>query len=1247
MSRSQSLTLELQSIRDGQASIEHQIDIHVNDLFNVKENSQLSLEDVLAGLRYVMDYRLKGGRLPNLDFEIMKRLCEGLLLNMSVSEGGLLKRRMTVEANEAFILFGEFLEEVEEFRRAVGEKNVADLHHALRLHRRCRKDASPEVKQAAVAVIHMLTNLFPQFSDWRELVKDDDQSDVEKVIKEFTDKIKKPSMPPLQGVVLPPPSLYFDRDVTRLLKMFRTSLTDGFSSSNIQPLLDHYGPNQLPEPPKPSILQMIFNQLKDFMVLILLAAAVVTAVEKDFKGMSVLLFVIVLNTIIGFTQEYKANKALEALQKLTVPQAQVIRDGQQIIIDSATLVPGDIVILEEGDAVPADVRIVESSNLGIIESILTGESLPVIKNVKKIWTRTRNLPLGDCKGNAFMSTMVAKGRGKGLVVRTGEDTEIGKISAAISSSKKTITPIQRKLSKLGKILVVVSIFLCVLVIVIGVAYRHDAKEMINIGLSLAVSVIPEGLVAVTTVTMAVGVRRMAKRCAIVRTLPAVETLGSVTIICSDKTGTLTEGKMGPSELWTADSSLYSFTESTSMDPNEGGIIYSSPEYLQRTFKAPRNSTDRLSLPQNNEKQIEKVDYKLLKPQEIPRNSNDAPPHLIASLMISSLCNNSSVIKDKESENEWKGVGDPTEVALVLAAQKGGISKNYWEKECNFTKVHENPFDSERKLMSVVYKVANSPLLEHFKPTNLVLAKGAPEELLRKCTHHLPETPTSKKIEQFDLILGQKEDCRPIELTDEFIDKVSEQSSRMASRGLRVLGLAFKSVDVEEEFPLFSTSPSNDDNNNNDNDNDNNNNNDNNIDTINSTTELPRPDPSSPSSSPSFSENNLTFVGLIGLIDPPKKTVKESIQKCKEAGIRVVMITGDHVATATAISTEIGIIEPNVPNMSRAIRGAELDLLSEEAIAELNPFPNVFARVSPDNKLKIVQALQNLGNYVAMTGDGVNDAPAIKAADVGVAMGISGTEITKQAADIVLTNDDFSTIVAAVEEGRQVFDNILKFIVYLLSCNGAEIIVMLLCAVINVDLPFTTIMILFANIIADVPPAISLGVEPAEGGIMKRKPRNPKAGILDIYTTSILIMQAFIMALATFGIYEIALNIENISLEDSRSLAFSTLTTMQLFQGFLSRTLYESVFKTGILGNKWMIVGVFGSFISLIIGTYLPGIKDWLTLTPIPIFGWTKILICLIIQLIFSETAKVIGRRYRNKESERLRNLSDSIMEEDY
>ncbi|CAG8461817.1 11158_t:CDS:10 [Acaulospora colombiana] len=1151
MSRSQSLTLELQSIRDGQASIEHQIDIHGNVSVRINENSQLSLEDVLAGLRYVMDYRLKGGRLQNLNYELMKRLCDGLLLNMSSTEGGLLKKKMTPSADQTFILFGEFLEEVEEFRLAVGEKNVSDLYHALKLHRRCRKDADQEVKRAAARIIRMLTEWFPHFSDWRELVKDDEQGDVEKVIKEF-EKSESPSMPP--RVALPPPSLYFDRDVTRLLKMFRTSLSDGLSTSSVQLLFDHYGPNKIPEPPKPSILNMILNQLKDFMVLILLAATVVTAAESDFKGMSVLLVVIVLNTIIGFTQEYKATKALEALQKLSVPKAKVIRDGQQVDIDSSQLVPGDIVVLEEGEAVPADVRIVENSHLEVIESALTGESLPVSKNVKKIWTRTRKLPLCDCKGNAFMSTVVFKGRGKGLVVRTGSDTEIGKISAAISSAKPVTTPIQRKLAKLGKFLVILAILLCILVVIIGIVYKHSTKDMISIGMSLAVSVIPEGLVAVTTVTMAVGVRRMARRNAIVRTLPTVETLGSVTVICSDKTGTLTEGKMGPSELWTADDTIYSFTDPTSLDPNEGKIVtYPRDYYRQRTFKTRS---------QHSILKTEKTDSLTFQPQEVLRNPTDAPAHLVAAMLISSLCNNSSIIKKDETENEWKGIGDPTEVALVLAAQKGGFSKSYWEKECGFTKVYEKPFDSERKLMSVVYQ----NMSEHFKQINFVLVKGAPEELLGKCTHYLPNVTKSEKVVPFDVILGEKGGFEPCDLTDEFVDKVSEQSSRMASQGLRVLGLAFK-LAYEKEFPFFSSDAD---------------------EKVESRTEETDTTPESPSTNPLFAEKDLTFVGLIGLIDPPKKSVAESVRRCKEAGIRVFMITGDHAATATAISTEIGIIEPEVPHMNRVIRGAELDLLSEDAIMQLDPFPNVFARVSPDNKLKIVEALQNLGNSVAMTGDGVNDAPAIKAADVGVAMGISGTEITKQAADIVLADDDFSTIVAAVEEGRQVFDNILKFIVYLLSCNGAEIVLMLLCAIINVDLPFTTIMILFANIIADVPPAISLGIEPAEGDLMKRKPRDPGSGVLNAYTASILIMQTFVMALATFGLYEIALKVEKISLEDSRSLAFATLTTMQLFQGFLSRTLNESVFRTSFFGNKWMIGSVIGSFITLIIGIYVPG-----------------------------------------------------------
>ncbi|CAG8547234.1 10270_t:CDS:10 [Paraglomus occultum] len=1202
---SRDLTLELASIRDGKVSIEHQIDIHVNDLFGIQNNPQLSLDDVLSGLHYVVDYRLKGGRLPNLDADLMKRLCKGLLFNMKYTEGGLLKRKLTAEAQDAFILFGEFLEEVEEFRQAVAQENVSDLCDALRLHRRCRNDAPPEVKQAAIAIIHMLTEWFPQFSDWHEFVKEDDHSDVEKVLKGSTSTIKKPLMPVFQGALYPPPSLYFDRNVTRLLKMFRTSLTEGLDTASVQDRYKHYGPNKLPDPPKPSIIKMLLHQLTDFMVLILLAASIVTAAEKDFKAMAVLLVVIVLNTVIGFTQEYKANKALEALKKLNVAQAQVIRDGQKMVINSSELVPGDIVILEEGDAIPADVRIVEAASFHVVESILTGESVPVLKNTKKVWTKTRHLPLADCKGNAFMSTMVAKGRAKGLVVRTGNNTEIGKISAAITSVPNVQTPIQRKLATLGKWLVVLAVLLCALVVAIGIAYARNTRDTITIGISLAVSVIPEGLVAVTTVTMAIGVRRMAARNAIVRTLPSVETLGSVTVICSDKTGTLTEGKMGPTELWTADDSLYSFTEPTSLDPNRGQMLRALREYKQQ----PKSSVASLILTESAA--VKKEKKEILQednPQEVSKDIKETPAAVVTALMITALCNNASVVPDDTKGSGYKGIGDPTEVALVIAAQKGGFPKDYWEKQKEFKKIYEKPFDSERKLMSVAYEVPESIYTDaevdvspNYKPV-IVLAKGAPEQLLQKCTARLPASTSSPQT-SFNI--------QPVPLDDSFGDLVSEQSSRMAAKGLRVLGLAYKRVSVLDKDSLSSDDTQKDDTQ------------EDVTPTVNDAESV------EPVSDPAFAENGLTFVGLIGLIDPPRKGVAESIAKCKNAGIKVIMITGDHAVTATAIATDIGICEPGVLNMSRTIRGAELDLLSDEAIAELKPFPSVFARVSPDNKLKIVKALQALGNSVAMTGDGVNDAPAIKAADVGVAMGMGGTEITKQAADIVLANDDFSTIVAAVEEGRQVFDNILKFIVYLLSCNGAEIVLMLLCTIINIDLPFTTIMILWANIIADIPPAMSLGVEPAENDIMKRRPRNPKSPVLSKMVTSMIIAQAFAMALLTFGTYKIALDFEHIPLEDARSLAFATLTTLQLFQGFLSRTVNESVFKTGILGNKWMIASVLGSWGLLILGIYTPGIRQWLSLTPVPIFGWGKIAICFVILSLISETVKVIARRVRD------------------
>ncbi|KAL1922258.1 uncharacterized protein VTP21DRAFT_9797 [Calcarisporiella thermophila] len=1199
----ESINIEVSSGWDGKASIEHQIEIHVHDLFDIKDNQGISLSDVLAGLRYVLDHRLRGNRHPNLDFDLMKRLCEALLIFTGEDNGGLLRRRPTVEGDEAFLLFGEFFQEVEEFRQAVSQKNIADLRFALKIHRRLQPYSTSEQKQAAVALLRMFSDYFEW--DWRDLVKEDELDDAIDVMEEFKDKTAK--LPDIgKGVLLPPQALYFDRNVSRVLKMFRTDIENGLSDEVIPSLRQHYGPNKLPEPPKPSIFKMILNQLKDFMVLLLIVAAIVTGAKGDLKAMAVLLIVVVLNTVIGFSQEYKANKALEALRNFELGKATVIRNGKQHEVPFLELVPGDLVVLEEGVAVPADLRLVEVSQLEVVESVLTGESVPVQKDTEAIKAQTRKLPLGDCKCIGFMSTLVARGRAKGIVVRTGNYTEIGKISAAISSQSKTKTPMQRKLATLGKWLVALAILLCVIVVVAGVLYKKDTNQMVNIGIRYLLTILPfvfyfwyKGLVAVVTVTMAIGVKQMAARKCIVRTLPAVETLGSVTFICSDKTGTLTEGKMGVSEIWTSDDAIYSLTESTSLNPTKGEIIHVNKNSARRPSQSD-------SLVESSTQSTEADESKKLSTLATDITADETPsigermdevvprgdytklsPTLFLSLMVSCLCNNSSIEAAEGTEN-WKGVGDPTEVALIVAAQKAGFPKVWW-RQLGIVRLSERAFDSERKVMSVLVRI-NGDEKEEKKGSSeydhdIILAKGAPEQLLRRCVNYLPTTSTSSSDDRPTTLRTQLE-SKPVEMDDDFEHLVSNQASVMAAKGLRVLGLAYRRI--------------------------------------------PRVDGQIDPNEPPYAEKELTFVGLIGLIDPPRSGVAESIKKCQEAGIHVVMITGDHVVTATAIAYKLGIMKKDVRGMNRAISGQELDVLSDDAIAELTPFPNVFARVSPDNKLKIVQALKKRKDVVAMTGDGVNDAPAIKAADVGVAMGIGGTEVTKQAADIVLADDNFTTIVAGVEEGRKVFDNIMKFIIYLLSCNTAEIIVMLVASVAGLPTPFTPIMILWANIIADVPPAMAIAMEPAEIDLMQRKPRDPQRKILTLSSSLNLLLKAFLMGGLSMGLFLIALYVEGIQLRDAQSLAFMGLTTLQLLFAPLTRTVRESIFLTNPFSNVWMIYALILSFALLIMGNLIPPWAEWLEMNPLPGFAWAKIVICCGILVVFSEIEKLIRRIYYRK-----------------
>ncbi|CAO3636431.1 unnamed protein product [Cunninghamella blakesleeana] len=915
-----------------------------------------------------MEYRIKGGYHSNLDATIMNRLCEGLLLCTGHTEGRLLRKHPTDAADAAFFLFGDFLEEVNEFRTAVNNRDTFELRNHLKIHHRCRSYSTEEQKRSAIAMIQLLKSFTN--NDWHDFVKESDHGDMEALLKtplaiEIEQQTNSKMPPPQYHPKLhlpPPPRLYFDRSVDKILAMYSyTDKDKGLPNDIIPALREHYGINKLPDPPKPSALKMLYTQLTDFIILILLAAAVVEAGQREFNSMAVLLVVVVLNTIIGFSQEWKASKTLNALMNLSVPQARVIRDGEVQLLDSECLVPGDLIILDEGDAVPADIRLIEVSQLEVVESILTGESLPVAKSIDPIKAKSRRIPLGDCKGSAFMSTTVARGRAKAIVVRTGVQTEIGKISTAIQdgSKNKNKTPVQKKLDKLGKYLVLIAILLCILVVVIGIAWKKDVVTMINVGLSLAVSVIPEGLVAVTTVTMALGVRRMAANQCIVRTLPAVESLGSVTVICSDKTGTLTEGKMGVAEIWTGDDIYYRFLDSTSMDPNRNEIIKEIPEHrkeyhqpigftnsIVQSESSNESSTDSSKLNNNTVSQIQSnggnINFESLKTDLYEQYT----PHLKYTFMISSLCNNSSVSMDEETK-EWVTIGDPTEVALTVASQRGRLDKLYWEQKEKMIKVHERAFDSERKLMSVIYKqeATNSSYLTDLpssssSPSNStkvyqkeeieddlidywVLCKGAPEKVLTKCNTYLT-SPTSYTDNKSSLTTLSS-------MNDDYLEQILKQSSSMASQGLRVLGLAFKKIKVS-----FKQIEKKD------------------IDKI-----------------TSLAENEFTFVALTGLMDPPKNGVQEAVTTCQEAGIRVMMITGDHIDTATAIAEKLGIFKKNVHGLNRAILGRELDLLSEDALIELDPFPNVFARVSPDNKLTIVKALQKRGEIVAMTGDGVN------------------------------------------------------------------------------------------------------------------------------------------------------------------------------------------------------------------------------------------------------------------------------------
>ena len=895
------------------------------------------------------------------------------------------------------------------------------------------------------------------------------------------------------------PNLPYNQKPEELFSTLETDPEEGLSSTEASKRLEKDGKNVLPEAKKVSPLELFLKQFASFMIYILLGAIGLSLFLRDYKDAILIGIVVIVNAIIGFYQEYKAEKTLASLKKMASPTAKVLRDGQIDEIATAKLVKGDIVILEEGDLIPADVRLFESVGLSINESILTGESVPSQKDADDLIEN--KVAVGDQLNMAFMGTIIASGNGRGVVTATGAITQIGRIAATLAIPYEKPTPLQKNLNTLGKYLVIAAISISIVIFIIGLFQGRDIKELLFTVISLAVAVIPEGLVAVVTVTMAIGVQHMARRNAIVRSLPAVETLGAVNVICSDKTGTLTEGKMVATDLWVGEKL---FTVSgTGVSPE--GSIYVDDEPV-----------------------------------------TELSADLTMALTILSLCND-SVLQRSEGDS-WEAVGDPTEISLQVLSHKLGVEKENLEEKWEF--IEGLPFDSDRKRMSVLHRNPEKEII--------VLTKGAPEEIIDACT---------KVREQGEVV----------ELTPAKRKHFRQINVDMAERGLRVLGIAYRPLaQLNEDIE------------------------------------------------PESVEQDMILVGMVGVLDPARPEAKKAVEECKKAGIEVMMITGDHPATAVNIATGLGFFNPS---RDKVMTGEELDSLSEDQLIALTPFPKVFARVSPENKLILINALRKMKYVVAMTGDGVNDAAAIKHANVGVAMGKEGTDVTRQAADIVLSDDNFATIVSAVEEGRRIFTNIRKFIRYLLSCNMSSVLAILFATIAGIPLPFTPIQILWLNLVTDTPPALALGFDQLEKNAMEKPPRDTKKGVFRQADIFFIIYHGAVMAILMLAVFLVEVYLNQTSIEKARTMAFAMLVLVQLTQAFNARSTALSLFRKNIFSNKSLIAGLGTSFVLLLVGMYFPFLSGVFEQVSLGLSDWLKLAMGVILFIIAAELFKLTRRKF--------------------
>jgi len=877
-------------------------------------------------------------------------------------------------------------------------------------------------------------------------------------------------------------------DLQEVLKRLEVS-EEGLTSEEAARRLEEVGPNALEMEESSGPLRLLLRQVRNPLIYLLAGATVLSLFIGHVIDAAVIIGVIVLNTLLGFIQEWRAEGALAALRRLASPHARVLRDGRPKEIDAAEVVPGDILFLETGDRVAADARLLSAEELQVDESAFTGESEPVSKNPEVV---DQNTPVADRKNMVYMSTSVTGGRGRAVVVATGMRAEIGKIAAQVRATGREETPLQKRLHKLGIVLGIAGITLAAFVFGLGLLRGYKLMEMLMFSVAVAVSAIPEGLPAVISVTLALGVRRMAARNAIIRRLSAVETLGSTTVICSDKTGTITKNQMTVKMIWA------------------GG----------RTYELTGDGY-------NPEGEIKAKDGDKIE---------ELPDDLKKLLEIGLYCNNAAV---KEKEGQWVVEGNPSEGALIVAAMKARLEKASEKEE----RLSEIPFSSEAKYMATLHPDTESG-------GRVAYIKGAPEKIMEFCSHVL-------------------KDGQPVELNDELRKEIEKINEELASKALRVMAGAYREIQGKDKLERSDV------------------------------------------------EQGLILAGFWGMLDPPREESIKAVKEAREAGIRPVMITGDHAVTALAIAKKVGIV-----NGGKVVTGQEIDEMEKPALARAALEQGVFARVTPAHKLKILESLKAQGQVVAMTGDGVNDAPALKGADIGVAMGISGTEVAKEAADMILTDDNFATIVHAVEEGRIIYNNLRRVIFFLLSTNLGEILTLMAALIIGLDLPLTAVMVLWVNLVTDGACTVPLGVEPGHKDILKQPPRNPKEFIINRIIALRMALLTPIMAAGTIGMFWFAK--ENGGLEYARTIAFTTLAAFQWFQAFNARSTFNSIFSVGLFTNRWLLLGVGVAIILQIGAVHLPMGQTLFGTTGLSFSDWILIVLVSSSIWVADELYKLMG-----------------------